>query len=27
VVLKLDYQTFDKNRDFDRVDLGLGLAF
>ncbi len=27
VVLKLDYQTFDKNRDFDRLDLGLGLAF
>ena len=27
VVLKLDYQTFDVNRDFTRVDLGLGLAF
>ncbi len=27
VVLKLDYQTFDVNRDFTRFDLGLGLAF
>ena len=27
VVLKLDYQSFDVNRDFTRLDLGLGLAF
>jgi uncharacterized small protein (DUF1192 family) len=27
VVLKLDYQSFDVNRDFSRVDLGLGLSF
>ena len=27
VVLKLDYQSFDVNKDFTRIDLGLGLAF
>ena len=27
VVVKIDYQSFDVNRDFSRVDLGLGLAF
>lgn len=27
VVVKLDYQSFDVNRDFSRVDLGLGLSF
>ena len=27
VVLKLDYQSFNVNKDFTRVDLGLGLAF
>ena len=27
VVIKLDYQSFDINRDFSRLDLGLGLAF
>jgi hypothetical protein len=27
VVVKLDYQSFDVNRDFSRLDLGLGLAF
>jgi hypothetical protein len=27
VVFKLDYQWFDLNKDFSRVDLGLGLAF
>jgi uncharacterized small protein (DUF1192 family) len=27
VVLKLDYQSFEVNRDFSRVDLGLGLSF
>ena len=27
VVLKLDYQTFDVNKDLTRFDLGLGLSF
>ena len=27
VVLKLDYQWFDTNADFRRVDFGLGLSF
>jgi hypothetical protein len=27
VVFKVDYQTFDLNKDFTRIDLGLGLAF
>jgi hypothetical protein len=27
VVFKIDYQTFDINKDFTRFDLGLGLAF
>ncbi len=27
VVVKLDYQSFDINRDFSRIDLGLGLSF
>ena len=27
VVFKVDYQSFDLNRDFTRLDLGLGLAF
>lgn len=27
VVLKIDYQTFDVNKDLTRFDLGLGLAF
>ncbi len=27
VVLKLDYQSFDVNRDFSRLDLGVGLSF
>ncbi len=27
VVIKADYQTFDVNRDFTRLDLGLGLYF
>jgi hypothetical protein len=27
VVVKFDYQSFDVNRDFSRVDLGLGLSF
>ncbi len=27
VVFKLDYQSFDVNKDFSRIDLGLGLAF
>jgi hypothetical protein len=27
VVFKADYQWFDQNRAFDRLDLGLGLNF
>jgi len=27
VVFKVDYQSFDLNKDFTRIDLGLGLAF
>ncbi|HUB74547.1 MAG TPA: hypothetical protein VL979_10980, partial [Solirubrobacteraceae bacterium] len=27
VVFKVDYQTFELNKDFTRIDLGLGLAF
>jgi len=27
VVIKADYQTFEVNRDFTRLDLGLGLYF
>ena len=27
VVFKVDYQRFTKNRDFSRVDLGLGVSF
>jgi opacity protein-like surface antigen len=27
LVFKLDYQTFELNKDFTRIDLGLGLAF
>jgi hypothetical protein len=26
-VFKVDYQWFELNRDFTRLDLGLGLAF
>ncbi|MBA1071234.1 porin, partial [Escherichia coli] len=27
VVFKVDYQRFKQNRDFSRVDLGLGVSF
>jgi hypothetical protein len=27
VTVKMDYQTFEINKDFTRFDLGLGLAF
>jgi hypothetical protein len=27
VVFKIDYQRFTQNRDFSRVDLGLGVSF
>jgi hypothetical protein len=27
VVFKIDYQRFKQNRDFSRVDLGLGVSF